>query len=123
MTQSKPPSQEADNHPSQPRTDDVVLGGAAPLPVDGVVLGGLEGVKKRLTAPAVLERVGALKEALHYGEAGLELVMLALKDESQQVQYAASSLLAAQDSPKVKQRLRNYILWFEFEVVTVDAGG
>ncbi len=124
MSQTKPPSPEADNHPPQPRSDDVVLGGAAPIPVGGVVLGGLEGVKRRLAAAAAAEqRVAALKEALKYGEAGLELVMLGLEDESQQVQYAASSLLAAQDSPKVKQRLRNYLLWFEFEVVTVDSGG
>jgi formylglycine-generating enzyme required for sulfatase activity len=126
MSQSKPPveppSGEADNHPPQPRTDDAVLGGAAPMPVGGVVLGGLEGVKKRLAAAAVLERIAAVKEALQYGEAGLELVMLGLEDKSWQVQHTAFSLLAAQDSPKVKQRLRN-LLPFEFEVVTVDAQG
>lgn len=123
MSQTKPPSPEADNHPPQPRIDDVVLGGAASIPIGGVVLGGLEGVKRRLAATAIEQRVAALKEALQYGEAGLELVMLGLKDESQQVQYAAFSLLAAQDSPKVKQKLRNYLPWFEFEVVTVDAQG
>jgi hypothetical protein len=123
MSQTKPPSPEADNHPPQPRTDDAVLGGAASIPADGVVLGGLEGVKRRLAAATVEERVAALKEALQYGEAGLELVMLGLKDDSRQVQYAAFSLLAAQDSPRVKQRLRNYLPWFEFEVVTVDAQG
>lgn len=127
MNQSKPPaappSGEADNHPPQPRADDAVLGGAAPPPVGGVVLGGLEGVKRRWAAASALARVAALKEALKYGEAGLELVMLGLEDESRQVQYAAFSLLAAQDSPSVKQRLRNYLPWFEFEVVTVDAQG
>jgi hypothetical protein len=89
MSQSQPPvepsSGEADYHPPQPRSDDAVLGGAAPLPVGGVVLGGLQGVKRRLAAAAVEERVAALKEALQYGEAGLELVMLGLEDESQQV--------------------------------------
>src|SRR5919199_600622 len=123
LPSAEPPSGEADNHPPQPRTDDAVLGGAAPLPVDGVVLGGLEGVKRRLAAASVLERVAALKEALRYGEAGLELVMLGLENESRQVQYAAFSLLAVQDSPRIKQRLKNYLPWFEFEVVTVDAQG
>src|SRR5919202_1027256 len=127
MTQSKPPvepsSGEADNHPPQPRSDDVVLGGSAPIPADGVVLGGLEGVKRRLAVAAIEQRVAALKEALQYGEAGLELVMLGLEDKSRQVQYAAFCLLAAQDSPQVKQRLRNYLPWFEFEVETVDARG
>jgi formylglycine-generating enzyme required for sulfatase activity len=83
----------------------------------------LEGVKRRLAAASVEQRVAALQEALKYGEAGLELVMLGLEDESPQVQYAAFSLLAAQDLPKVKQRLRNYLPWFEFDVVTVDAQG
>lgn len=126
MSQSKasaePPSGKADNCPPQPRSDDVVLGGAAPIPVGGVVLGGLEGVKRRLAAATIEQRVAALKEALQYGEAGLELVMLGLEDKSWQVQHTAFSLLAAQDSPKVKQRLRN-LLRFEFEVVTVDAQG
>ncbi|HEY9611343.1 formylglycine-generating enzyme family protein [Allocoleopsis sp.] len=120
---AKSPSGEADNHPPQPRTDDAVLGGTAPSPVGCVVLGGLEGVKRRLAAAASEQRVAALKEALQYGEAGLELVMLGLEDDSRQVRYAAFSLLAAQDSPRVKQRLRNYLPWFEFEVVTVDAWG
>jgi formylglycine-generating enzyme required for sulfatase activity len=119
---AEPPSGEADNHPPQPRSDDVVLGGAVRLPVDAVVLGGLEGVKRRLAAAAIEQRVAALKEALQYGEAGLELVMLGLEDKSLQVQHTAFSLLAAQDSPKVKQRLRN-LLPFEFEVVEVDARG
>jgi formylglycine-generating enzyme required for sulfatase activity len=82
----------------------------------------MEGVKRRLAAAAIEQRVAALKEALQYGEAGLELVMLGLEDKSLQVQHTAFSLLAAQDSPKVKQRLRN-LLPFEFEVVEVDARG
>ena len=120
---AEPPSGKANNHPPQPRTDDAVLGGAALLPVGGVVLGGLDGVKRRLASASALERIAALQEALNYGEAGLELVMLRLKDESWQVQSTAFSLLTAQDSPSVKQKLKNYLPWFEFEVVTVDIQG
>ncbi len=120
---AEPPSAKADNHPPQPRTDDAVLGGAAPLPVSSVVLGGLDGIKRRLASASALERIAALKAALNYGEAGLELVMLGLEDESRQVQYMAFSLLTAQDLPSVKQRLKNYLPWFEFEVVTVDGKG
>src|ERR687885_2402616 len=122
MTQSKPTSVETDNHPPQPRTDDAVLGGTAPSPVGCVVLGGLEGVKRRLAAAAIEQRLAALQDALQYGEAGLELVMLGLEDKSWQVQHSAFSLVTAQDLPKVKQRLRN-LLPFEFEVVEVDAWG
>lgn len=41
-------------NPNQPRVYDVVLGGQAPPPVEGVVLGGLEGVKSRLLAALAL---------------------------------------------------------------------
>lgn len=37
-------------NPNQPREYDAVLGGKTPPPVDGVVLGGLEGVKRRLNS-------------------------------------------------------------------------
>ncbi len=40
-------------NPNQPREYDAVKGGQAPAPVSGVVLGGLEGVKKRLSNPVI----------------------------------------------------------------------
>ncbi len=56
------------NHPNQPRLDDVVLGGHAPPPVNAVVLGGLEGVKRTLLGTSVEYKITALKDALQYGE-------------------------------------------------------
>ncbi len=58
------------NNPSQPREYDsealatlgasTVLGGHAPPPLDGAVLGGLEGVKNRLKSTVARERVASM---------------------------------------------------------------
>jgi len=68
------------NHPNQPRLDDAVFGGQAPPPVNAVVLGGIEGVKRTLSGTSVEHKITALKDALKYGKEGLELVVIALKD-------------------------------------------
>ncbi|NEP63016.1 MAG: hypothetical protein F6K31_39930, partial [Symploca sp. SIO2G7] len=97
---------------NSPRADDAVLGGEAPPPpVEGVVLGGIEGVKRRLAATTVEQRLAALYDAIDYGEAGLDLMLQALQDESPQVHWAAYLLLKDSDSPKVKQYLSNYLPW------------
>lgn len=111
------------NNPNQPREYDAVIGGHAPPLVDGVVLGGIEGVKMRFASAAFQQRVAALSEALKYGEAGLDLVIQGLQDESKQVKFAAYSLLKERQELRVKQQLRKYLPWFEFDVVTVDAEG
>ena len=54
--------------PKQPTEYDAVLGGTAPPPVSGVVLGGLEGVKRRWKSAVVEQRMAALTEALKYGK-------------------------------------------------------
>lgn len=82
-------------HTVKPDPDeyDAVLGGQAQVPDGSVILGGLEGVKMRLASAAVEQRGTALSEALKYGEAGLDLVIQAWKNESGQVKWAAYSLL------------------------------
>jgi hypothetical protein len=81
-------------NPDRPKEFDAVLGGQAPDP-DGnaAVLGGLEGVKRRLASASVEQRIAQLKEAIEYGAPGLDLVIQALKDEAKQVRWAAYSLL------------------------------
>lgn len=93
------------NNPNQPREFDVVLGGKAPPPVDGVVLGGIEGVKHRLNSTAAKERAAALIDALRYGEEGLDLLLKALKDPSEQVQLFAGLLLRDKGGEQGKQAL------------------
>ncbi|KAF3884877.1 MULTISPECIES: hypothetical protein [Nostocales] len=95
---------------NRPRVDDAVLGGQAisPAPVNGVVLGGLEGVKRRFANPEVKQKIAALEEALKYGEAGLNLVIQALEDRLWMVRNAAYVLLVYREEPAVKQILEEY---------------
>ena len=101
--------------PNQPREDDAVLGGQNLAPAGGIVLGGLEGVTRRLgvgnpdiVAPAVEQRVAALNDALKYGQKGLDLVIQALQDESDLVQRVAYLLLRERTQPEVRKVLREF---------------
>ncbi|MEH2441517.1 HEAT repeat domain-containing protein [Nostoc sp.] len=93
------------NNPNKPREYDAVLGGEVPPPVNGVVLGGIEGVKNRLKSPEARERASALIDALRYQEEGFELVIEALKDSSDKVQMFAARLLRNKGGEKGKEAL------------------
>ena len=99
------------DNPNQPTEYDAVLGGNVPPPVGGVILGGLEGVKRRLKSAVVEQRVATLKEALQYGEAGLDLVIEALQDESEEIQRTAYRLLRSKTEPQIKQALQQFNNW------------
>src|SRR4028118_673499 len=111
------------DHQNEPREYDAVLGGPNLIPVNAAILGGIPGLKSRLASPAVEVRITALSEALKYGEAGLDLIIKALHDESMQVKFAAYSLLKDRNEEKIQQHLQNYFQIFEFDVITVDAYG
>ncbi|MEQ9551587.1 MAG: LamG domain-containing protein [Coleofasciculus sp. G3-WIS-01] len=97
-----------DSH--RPRNDDMVLGGQNPPPTQGVVLGGIAGVRMRLTSPVVDQRLTAITEATAYGDAGLNLVLQAfLQDESPRVRQAAYLLLWDNTQPWVKQAIQHYV--------------
>ncbi|GAB4192686.1 MAG: hypothetical protein Fur006_37260 [Coleofasciculaceae cyanobacterium] len=127
MSQAQPPepqpSPKADIFPNQPGEYDAVLSRSAPLSPGDVVLGGIEGFKRNWATATVEQRVTALSKALSLGEAGLDLVIQALRDESKQVRLAAYFLLKKLQEPRVKQQLWNYLPRFEFDWVTVNARG
>ncbi|MGD1910756.1 MAG: STM4015 family protein [Rivularia sp. (in: cyanobacteria)] len=100
---------------NQPGKYDAVLGGKNPPPVTGVVLGGIEGVKRRLSNPVVEVKVAALSDALKYGDGGLELVIQALQQEKKIVQHSAYKLLRKREEAQVKQALEEYQPWYLFE--------
>ncbi|MEG4809648.1 formylglycine-generating enzyme family protein [Microcoleus sp. F8-D3] len=110
-------------NPNQLRAYDAVKGGQNPPPLGAAVLGGIPGVKSRLASPIVEVKITALSEALKYGDAGLDLIVGALQDESMAVKFAAYSLLRDRDEPNIKQQLQKYLLTFDFDVITVDAEG
>lgn len=94
---------------NQPREGDAVLGGAAGTPAGAAVLGGIEGVEKRLGCGNIEQQKAALKDAFKYGEAGLDLAIACLQHESWQVRWEAYSLLQKRTEVKVIQALQEYI--------------
>ena len=69
------------SEPRQPRPDDVVLGGQFQAPVDGLVLGGLDGVKQRFESGDIEVQKAALEQALQYGEKGLTFLAEVVEQE------------------------------------------
>jgi formylglycine-generating enzyme required for sulfatase activity len=109
---------------NQPREYDAVLGSQSEIPLGAAVLGGILGVKNRLASPIVEVRIAALNDALKYGEAGLDLIIEAWRDESIiEVKWAAFSLLQDRNEEKVKQNLDKFFPSFNFDVITVNAEG
>ncbi len=94
----------------QPREYDAVLGSNNTAALTDAVLGGIEGVKRRLATGDIESRIIALSQALNYGEAGLDLVIQALQDRSKQIQWSAYGLLARKTETKVEQALQSFSL-------------
>ncbi len=95
-------------HPAgnRPQPSDLVLGGQTNIPSTGFVLGGLDGVRRRLQTDEIDYRIAALTEAMQHGQRGLDLVIRALRDRSEQVQWAAYDILRTQPQPRAKLALQ-----------------
>lgn len=96
------------NNLNYPKEYDAVMGGTNPPPIYGAVLGGIDGIKKRLASSVVEVQIAALSDALNYGDIGLDLALQALQDESMQVQLAAYSLLKDRQESRVKLQLESF---------------
>ena len=103
------------NNQNQPNQYDAVLGGNAPPPIHGAVLGGIEGVKRRLASSNVEAQIAALKEAVNYDETGLNIVIQALEDNRRKVREAAVYLLEGRNETQAKSALKNYKFWNRLE--------
>ncbi|EAZ88368.1 hypothetical protein [Crocosphaera chwakensis] len=103
------------NNFDQPKKYDAVLGGNNPPPIDGVVLGGIEGLKSRLASNNIQSQISALSEALNYGEVGLDLVIDALSNYRREVRKNAYQLLQQREEKKAKVAVSNYKFWSDFE--------
>jgi len=92
---------------NQPREYDAVLGRIAPsAPLQGAILGGIQGVKHRLNSSNFEARIAALSEALNYGNEGLDLVIGALDDKFRRVRHVAA-LLQQRQEEEAKLALQN----------------
>ncbi|BDA66710.1 hypothetical protein CAL7716_008760 [Calothrix sp. PCC 7716] len=94
---------------NQPKKSDIVLGNQSRASASAVVLGGLEGVQRRLSIEIFEHKIAALPEALNYGEEGLTLVIEALNDPADQIKELAHDLLKNRTELKVKVALREYL--------------
>ena len=108
---------------NEPREYDAVLGRQNNPAAGAVVLGGLPGVRQRLTSLVPEQRIAALKEAVKYGSPGWDLVASTLEDESLPVRRAAYLLLRPRKERKCQQALKNYNFYPLFKCLrTVKAG-
>jgi phage shock protein A len=82
-----------------------------PPPVGGVVLGGIAGVKHRLSSPVTEHRIAALHETLNYGDAGLKILIAICqnKNETGPVQEAAGKLLREKLSSIAREKLLAFV--------------
>ncbi len=103
------------NNQNQPNKYDAVLGGNAPPPIHGAVLGGIEGVKRRLSSSNVDAQIAALNDALNYGDVGLKTLIKTLKHDSEQIRKYTYKLLQDKEEIHVKQALKDYKFWTSFE--------
>lgn len=101
-------------NPNQPKAHDAILGGNSPA-YSGLVLGGIEGVRWRFgrgessgCSASIEPRIAALKDALKYGQAGIDFLIQALDDESWHIHQSAYSFLDSHSGNTVKQALLQY---------------
>lgn len=92
---------------NQPGEYDAVLGNGLTY-TSAAVLGGIEGIKQRLSAPVVEHRIAALTEALKYGKKGLSLVMEALDDSDILVRTQAYKILKNMKARDIKVKLKEF---------------
>ncbi|MEH2088406.1 WD40 repeat domain-containing protein [Nostoc sp.] len=93
----------------EPKEHDVVLGGHSNALGDGIVLGGLERIKKLVAHGKVEQKIDALLDAFEYGQAGLEIIIHSLHDSSIKVREAAYFLLQESTELSAKEVLQEYI--------------
>jgi hypothetical protein len=92
----------------KPNEFDVVMGNQRMISDGSMVLGGIEKIISRLETNSVQLKKLALKDAVHYGEAGLFLVLKHLEDEQFEIQHFAYSLLEFRSEPFVRERMTKY---------------
>ncbi len=93
----------------EPKPDDAVRGGQLPPPIGAVVLGGLAGVKHRLSSSVSEHRIAALKETLNYGDDGLKILIKVCQSQTGPVQQAACDLLCQRLRAIAQERLQEFV--------------
>ncbi|MEM9541191.1 MAG: hypothetical protein AAGA60_17015 [Cyanobacteria bacterium P01_E01_bin.42] len=97
-----------------PQPDDAVLSNSQ-SDRGGMVLGGVEGVKQRLSSPVESDRIEALYQALQYGREGVNLVIEAFLKDTFPVRRKAYTILRDRQEADAKQVLQEYYFWTDCE--------
>jgi hypothetical protein len=100
----------------RPQEFDAVLGNQTQIANGSLILGGLEGVKTRLNSEHIHVIILALKDAIKYGDAGLQLVIEYLENPESQIVDAAYELLKDRSEPFVRDRIDRYLDDRELEI-------
>jgi formylglycine-generating enzyme required for sulfatase activity len=113
------------NNSNKPREYDAVLGGndLPSIPANSAVLGGIEGVEKRLKSPRKDVKIAAIKDAFRYGQKGLGVVKKTLANLSIEEKFTIYRRLKIQIKPGFNQILNQVFSINEFDVITVDNQG
>ncbi|MEH2327418.1 MAG: hypothetical protein V7K32_28450 [Nostoc sp.] len=98
------------NNSNKPGEFDAVLGGEQQNENYSLVLGGIEGIKNRLNSEDDEVRSAALEDALKYGNAGIDLIIEALYDPSEEI-HDRAILLLHKGGTKGKEALLYYDPW------------
>ena len=77
----------------------------------GLVLGGIEGVKHRLSSSVEAVRIEALSQASQYGREGLNLIIKAFREDTEAVRRNAYFCLRDRETPEIKKILQGYYPW------------
>lgn len=96
---------------NKPKKYDVVLGGKTPPPSQSAILGGIQGIQRRLESGNIKTKLVALQDALNYESSGLELVIKALDDESARVRNCAYRILLSRNELHIKEILSQIRFW------------
>lgn len=91
------------------KANDVFVSVNNKSPSDGLILGGLEGVQRRLESEEEEIRIAALSEAKNYEKAGLDLIITALEDKSPKVFQASYSYLKNKTELNIKEALQKVL--------------
>ncbi len=106
---------------NQPQNDDAVLGGQVTTQAGSVVLGGLDGLRRRFASDRVDQRIAALREG-QMSSVGLDFLIWGLQDSSLQVQKVAYLLLQERSELKAKKALDDYSPYALFECLATLTG-
>jgi COMPASS component SWD3 len=101
----------------QPDNADAILGGQNRLTTDTVVLGGIEGVKQRLTSQNEEIQRSALREVLNYEGKGLDLLIDIWQNNLHNLKWKSFSLLRNKEEERVKHALAEYNPWLNMSCI------